>query len=130
MTRTFAFALLILVALGVACGGATTGQPPGGTSGIQGTVLLGPLCPVQRVGSPCPDEPIAADISVTDPSGKLAATGRSGPDGGYRISLSPGTYVVTAKRSGSNFQAAKPVTVRVAAGAFTPLDIEVDSGIR
>ncbi|HYU56921.1 MAG TPA: hypothetical protein VEO00_02575, partial [Actinomycetota bacterium] len=35
-------------------------------SGVQGTVLLGPQCPVVIEGSPCPDLPTAAEVRASD----------------------------------------------------------------
>jgi Carboxypeptidase regulatory-like domain len=129
MKRTLV--LLIAVAFSVsACANASTGGTSAGTSGIQGKVLLGPMCPVLQSGSPCPDRPIEADITVTALDGKVVATGHSDTDGSYRISLGPGSYTVTAKRPGGAFGASKPATVEVTADSYVRLDVLVDSGIR
>jgi len=124
--------LLVAVALAVtACADAAiVGTSGKGAAGIQGKVLLGPMCPVQQVGSPCPDKPIEADITVTDSDGKTVATGHSHADGTYRISLLPGSYTVTAKRPGGGFGFGKPVTVNVSDGTDVQLNLLVDSGIR
>src|SRR6266540_1581304 len=73
-----------------ACADTSTIGASGGAAGIQGKVLLGPMCPVQQAGSPCPDKPIKADIAVTASEGKTVASGRSDESGTYRISLPPG----------------------------------------
>jgi hypothetical protein len=124
--------VLIGVALSlVACAdAATVGGSGTGAAGIQGKVLLGPMCPVVEVGSPCPDRPIEADITVTSLDGKVVATGHSGKDGDYRISLPPGSYTVTAERPDGQFGAGKPVTVKVTADTYVRLNLLVDSGIR
>jgi protocatechuate 3,4-dioxygenase beta subunit len=101
-----------------------------GSSGIQGKVLLGPMCPVQQVGSPCPDKPIKAEITVTDANGKTVATAHSDADGTYRISLPAGSYTVAAKRPDDSFGFGKPVTVDVSGGTFVQVNLLVDSGIR
>lgn len=102
-----------------------------GTAGIQGQVLLGPMCPVLQSDSPCPDRPIKADITVTSPDGKTVATGHSDGDGSYRISLPPGSYTVTAKRPGSGgIGSGKPVTVEVPVSTYVHLNLLIDSGIR
>jgi len=124
--------VLIALVLGLsACAnGATAGGPGDGTGGIQGKVLLGPMCPVQQVNSPCPDKSIEAVITVDSSTGDRVATERSDPDGTYRISLLPGSYTVTARRPSGEFGAGKPVTVRVPNGTFVHLNLLVDSGIR
>jgi hypothetical protein len=122
--------LVVLVLFLSACAASSTGGTETGTAGIQGKVLLGPMCPVMRAGSPCPDRPIEADIVVTSPDGKTVATGHSDGDGTYRIPLPPGTYTVTAERTDGQLGAGKPVTVDVTAGTFVRLNLSVDSGIR
>jgi carboxypeptidase family protein len=125
---------LILIGLSLslsACADAgTVGTSGNGAAGILGKVLLGPMCPVQQVGSPCPDRPIKADITVTASDGKVIATGRSDEDGTYRISLAPGSYTVTAKQPSEGFGFGKPITVRVRADTYVRLNLLVDSGIR
>jgi carboxypeptidase family protein len=130
MKRSSILLIIVVVGLTACARGATAGSPGDGTAGIQGKVLLGPMCPVQQVNSPCPDRPIQADITVTSSDEKTVATGRSDANGTYRISLPPGSYTVTAKRSGDGFGSGKPVTVVVPAGTFVHLDLVVDSGIR
>lgn len=123
--------VLTVLVLGLsACAGQAARGPGDGTAGIEGTVRLGPMCPVEQVNSPCPDKPIEAEITVTTPDGKAIATGRSDADGTYSISLPSGSYTVVAERSGDEFGAGKPVSVDVSAGTFVHLDLVVDSGIR
>ena len=113
-----------------ACADTSTIGASGGAAGIQGKVLLGPMCPVQQAGSPCPDKPIKSDITVTASDGKTVATGHSDESGTYRISLPPGSYTVTANRPGSGLGSGKPVMVEVPAGTYVHLNLLVDSGIR
>src|SRR5437870_3253948 len=68
---------LVLLLVGTDCSLVTgTGGGQDANSGIRGVVLLGPMCPVGRVGSPCPDRPIAAVVRVSGSQGE--ATVRSG----------------------------------------------------
>ncbi len=124
--------LLIGLALSLsACADTSTiGTSGSGAAGIQGKVLLGPMCPVQQAGSPCPDKPIKADISVTASDGKTVATGHSDEDGTYRIALPPGSYTVTANHPGGAIGSGKPIMVEVPAGTYVHLNLPVDSGIR
>src|SRR5437764_12857036 len=88
---------LALVAL-VACAKA---GPASGSSGIQGGVTIGPGCPVEIQGSPCPDRPYAARIVIHQGT-HLVTTFETGSDGRFHISLDPRTYAVTAVSPGPN----------------------------
>ena len=113
----------------VACGSKTgTGN---GSSGIRGTVTLGPTCPVERADSPCPPAPYAAKITVSK-AGDVVATATTAADGRFEISLEPGTYTIDAVPVNTDgiarMQPMQPVTVT--AGAFTGVTVSFDSGIR
>lgn len=115
----------MLGVLASACGG-TAGA---GSSGIRGVVLLGPQCPVVQQGSPCPDLPFEGAVAVTNLSGRLVGTTRSGADGRFEIRVEPGTYVLQAiDLQGINLS--KPVTVEVRAGHMSDATVLVDTGIR
>ena len=113
----------------VACAAKTgTGN---GSSGIRGTVTIGPMCPVERADSPCPPKPYPAKITVSK-SGDVVATATTADDGRFQISLEPGTYTIDAVPVNADgvahMQPMQPVTVT--AGAFTGVTISFDSGIR
>ena len=133
MTRRFPLVLVALVlALTLALSACGNGSGAGdGTSGISGTVTIGPTCPVERADSPCPPTPYAANITIED-GGDVVATGRSGEHGAYRIAVPPGEYTVTAEPVVPNpIAQAQPVEhVKVVSGAFATVDISFDSGIR
>lgn len=114
-----------LAVAAMACGG-----PAGASgSGIRGAVHVGPQCPVVQAGSPCPDEPFEGNVVVTDPSGRIVATVRSGADGRFEVAVPPGSYVVTVMElQGAMF--AKPVSVEVTAGRMSGVSVLVDTGIR
>jgi hypothetical protein len=112
-----------------------------GASGVEGEVLVGPTCPVERADSPCPDRP--ADVyvwaSILSASGTPVASPvtQSGTDGHFRLALTPGTYTVTAGRCSpticppnSSLPRVTPQTVTVRAGAFTEITLHGDTGIR
>jgi hypothetical protein len=119
--------ILLLLAASVACGNGSAGA---GTSGIEGRVTVGPQCPVEQMGSPCPDAPYAALITVTR-NGDAIDQARSRADGTFRMRLDPGTYTVVAGPiDGSSMPFGRQVEVVVKPGALTHVDLSVDSGIR
>jgi|SRR5437588_8990769 len=123
--------VLAIVCLGLFVSACSSGAHSGSTSGVEGTVLFGPLCPVERADSPCPPRPIAADITVSTPTGITVTSWTSNANGSYRIGLGPGTYVLTARAPGPGaFGVSKPVDVVVVLGRYTNVDLMVDSGIR
>jgi len=126
MRRRAAVAAFIAIWL-AACARST----PSPDSGVTGQVLVGPMCPVVQPGVACPDQPLAADLEVVDRSGHRIARTRSQEDGAYRIPLEAGAYTLKPLppgQAGPPF--ASPIPFEVAAGAWTPLDVHYDSGIR
>jgi hypothetical protein len=107
----------------------TTTRATSGASGVRGTVLAGPTCPVERADNPCPDKPIVADVRIVRADGSTAATTRSGSDGRYSVAVAPGSYTVQATSS-SAFSGCRPVDVTVSQGAYATADVSCDTGIR
>ena len=125
--RRLAFALVVVIVIG-ACAKAA---PQGGTnSGIQGTITVGPQCPVVQAESPCPDTPFDGKVQVSQ-AGSAIAQVQVDAQGSYRIALVPGTYVVEPLVGGNGGPpTATPQTVVVRDGAFTQADLTIDTGIR
>ena len=117
-------AVLVLLSMGVACASGA-GAPAGG---IEGRVMTGPTCPVEREGSPCPPGVWTGTVRATSSDG-AAHESATGSDGSYRLALEPGTYTVTAVVEGAGPPSAKPVTVTVGS-TMQRLDLQVDTGIR
>jgi hypothetical protein len=126
MRRVRAISILLLFLL--ACAGR---GPSSGDSGIRGTVLLGPTCPVETLESPCPDRPLA-DVEIRVLRGSdVVATVRSDGEGRFAVALDPGRYEVQAVvEEGGPGMSAKPVDVVVTNGVFNDVNVPVDSGIR
>jgi hypothetical protein len=121
-------AVLLLAITMIAC--ASNGSSSGSASGVRGTVVAGPQCPVERAGSPCPDAPVAdAEVRALH-EGDVAGTDRTDADGRFQIALAPGDYVVTAHVGSGPFSSAKPVDVTVSADGYATANLSIDTGIR
>lgn len=103
-------------------------------SGVMGSVHLGPQCPVETAGDPCGDQP-AANVTVTVSrqipgesyaTGEVVARGKTDAGGTFRIAVTPGDYVVTA-RAGMSCEI---MDAQVTDGAYARADIPCDTGIR
>ena len=126
--RRVALVLSVLTLVASGCAKSYSGS---GATGIEGAVVIGPTCPVERPDSLCPPAPFAAKITVLR-DGNEVTTYKTGSDGRFRIPLEPGTYTVRAESlqpAGiARFAPLRPVTVP--ADGYTSVTITFDSGIR
>lgn len=100
-------------------------------SGIEGTVLRGPTCPVVRENDPCPDQPFAAPFYVFGEKGKDIATFQSDEQGHFRVALDPGEYAIVPDESAPIlFPKNQRKTVVVHQNQFTEVTLLFDTGIR
>jgi hypothetical protein len=121
------FLLFILsVAMLSACTSTLTSAED---TGVEGQVLLGPMCPVVRLDQPCPDQPYQSTLTVLNPTGKMIAQIQADVKGVYRLALLPGDYIMHPE-SPNVMPHAQDQLFSVLAGQFTKLDIVYDSGIR
>ena len=98
-------------------------------SGIEGQVLIGPMCPVVQEGQECPDQPYQATLTVNSLSGKKIVQVQTDEQGHFKIPLMPGEYILHPE-SLNGIPYAGEQTFRVEAGAFTQIIVNYDSGIR
>ncbi|MFE1747876.1 carboxypeptidase-like regulatory domain-containing protein [Coleofasciculus sp. H7-2] len=104
----------------------------GGTrtsSGIEGQVLIGPVCPVQRIGDDCADRPFQASITVLNQRGQIVTRIKTDGQGKFQIKLKPGKYTIRPESPGVLPRAAEQ-TITVTGRKFAPIQITYDSGIR
>jgi hypothetical protein len=95
----------------------------GTTMAVTGRIDLGPLCPVEREGSPCPVPPEAfAGAEAVARQGEVEERAPVAADGTFALTLGAGTWEVTATAGMS----CTPVTVQSAG----PVVIACDTGIR
>jgi hypothetical protein len=130
--RTFGAVILVLLIASLlgSCGDDAGGE---GSSGIAGRAVLGPTCPVEREGTPCPDQPYdGARLRIVDRgTGDVVATVTTDDQGRFRVAVAPGDYVVDAEPTeGRPLPFAKPVDVTVRPGRFTEVTVAFDTGIR
>ena len=128
--------LILAAVLALVIGCSEIGIPidsPTPPSGIRGTVLLGPTCPVS--GTPGDDNPVpcvtayAASLVVLDTESAVVARVTSGTDGKFQVDLPPGEYVVTPATGADTYPIAQPVSVTVQPGTYVDVEINYDTGI-
>ncbi len=124
--------LLLFLALAASLAGCDTFAPASSPtptpllSGIQGVVLLGPMCAVPTAASPCL-EAYAALLVVFDTDGQEVGEVTSGGDGTFRLALPPGDYVIQPAAGGDPFPRAEARNVTVLDGEMTDLEIDYES---
>ena len=102
------------------------------SSGVRGTVLLGPTCPVERMppDPACADKPYATAIVVYRASSQsVFVMGNSDTNGMFKFSLPPGPYTLEAK-NGKVFPRCAQVSVEVPVSGYASTTISCDTGIR
>src|SRR5438093_11651554 len=87
-------------------------------SGIEGQVLIGPMCPVVQPGQACPDQPYQATLTVNSPDGVKIAQVQADAQGHFRIPLVPGQYILHPE-SPNAMPFASNQSFTVAAGQYT-----------
>ena len=98
-------------------------------SGIEGTVLIGPMCPVVQEGQECPDQPYQATLTVNSSEGSRIVQVQTDEQGRFKIPLMPGEYILHPETP-NGIPYASEQTFIVEAGAFTQILVNYDSGIR
>ena len=101
---------------------------------IQGKVDVGPICPVEREGVPCPVPPEAytsRQIVIYKANGKTeVARAAINPDGTYLFELSSGSYTLDIARQGIDYGTGLPHLFVISAGEDQEFDFSIDTGIR
>jgi hypothetical protein len=128
MVARFDLALLAAATL-LVCGCAgESGQVTGHSGLVTGYVLTAPVCPVERVGQPCPPRAVSrAAVVALDGDGVRGST-LTDTAGAFSLTLPDGRYVIKATNVGGYAStASEPVVV-----SDNPVRITliVDSGIR
>ena len=111
-----------------------TPEPPAGSSGIRGTVLLGPTCPVEQIppNPKCADKPYATTLIVTFVGNtQIIKQFVSDSAGNFKMDLDPGEYNIISRQPGIVFpQCGSNGAIKVDEGKYTNTTIYCDTGIR
>lgn len=125
-----------LVAAALACNGSGF-EADGPTGTLAGQISVGPFCPVEVEGQPCPPPPgIYESIQVLvyaqlGNGNRLVADTRPDDTGHFELQLPSGSYRVALEHSIGIPGGPDPVQeARVEAGATTALAFDIDTGIR
>jgi hypothetical protein len=98
-------------------------------SGIEGQVLLGPMCPVVQQGQECPDQPYQATLTVMNRDGVQVTQFQTDDQGRFSVPLVPGEYILHPE-SPNGIPFAGDQSFMVETGRFTQITVHYDSGIR
>ena len=93
-------------------------------SGIEGQVLVGPMCSVVQQGQECPDQPFQSTLTVINRDGV-----QSDEQGRFQVSLVPGEYILHPE-SPNGLPFAGDQSFMVETGSYTQITVHYDSGIR
>ena len=98
-------------------------------SGIEGQVLIGPMCPVVQQGQACPDQPYPATLTVNSSNGIQITQFQTDEQGRFKVPLAPGEYILHPESpNGLPFAGDQPFIIET--GRYTQLTVHYDSGIR
>jgi hypothetical protein len=104
-----------------------------GRTGISGSAVAGPVCPVETVppDPDCAPRPVAgAVIVVRDDAGSEIARTTTEADGSFFVELPLGDYLLEPQGVEGLMGTAAPLEVTVAEGIGAQVQIEYDTGIR
>jgi hypothetical protein len=104
---------------------------------LEGTILIGPICPVERIPPdpgclPTAETYKAYPVSVYTSDGKRKITQLNPSlDGSFSIELPAGNYLVVLEKDQNNIGGSNlPSEVSITSKDITLLDINIDTGIR
>lgn len=127
MLRPSSVRCVLVALISTACSTALADTPK---SGIEGQVFIGPTCPVVVEGSPCPDRPFQATITILDSRGVRVRQFQTDEQGRFQIPLKPGTYTLVPEPSDILVPHADPESVQVREASYTEVTVSYDSGMR
>ena len=126
--------VLLLLFLSVGCKETSKSNENQSTGFLEGTVTIGPLCPVE----PCNlttqqlTDAYAARKVIVYNSERTSAIKELSLDqtGWFHAELVEGTYLVDINNTGIDRSTEVPTTIRIKVGETITLNISIDTGIR
>lgn len=118
---------LALPLLGASCAGGLLGNDS--DTGLDLQVTRSPIDPVEREGEPN-FAPVAEAVVEVRREGGGSARTMTDADGRVRLLLDPGRYAVEVEECPGALSLPRPAEATVEPGAFTPLRLDCDTGIR
>lgn len=103
------------------------------SSGVRGTVLLGPTCPVvQNPPDPrCADKPYQTRLVITtSDQSKVIKEFSSDADGKFYVQIPPGKYAIRTAAAANILPYCAHDAFNVEADTFTDITVSCDTGIR
>lgn len=101
---------------------------------VSGKVSIGPICPVEQAGVPCPvpAEAYTSREVILYSSDGVAIVKRMNflANGTYSFEVKPGTYILNIPRQGIDSSSELPKTIIVNSGKTTEFNFSIDTGIR
>jgi hypothetical protein len=105
-----------------------------GEGAITGKVTIGPICPVERPGVPCPvptEVYTSREIILYASNGITEIARRHFTSSGtYQFNVVAGTYVIDIPQQGVGGSGDVPKKITVGAGKTVQFDFSIDTGIR
>jgi len=101
---------------------------------LKGKADIGPICPVEQIGVPCP-VPVEAYTSrsiivFTKDTHKEVLETHFKADGTYQIQLPAGTYTIELAPNGIDHASGLPKDIIIQSGETIELNLSIDTGIR
>lgn len=107
---------------------------PGAESGIKGVVLLGPICPVERIppDPQCAAKPYRTNLQAMTAAGSQSMKSfSSDQNGNFSVQLPPGEYSIQSAAAANPYlRCSSHGPIQVKAGSFASTTIYCDTGIR
>jgi hypothetical protein len=105
-----------------------------GTGILQGTVTIGPICPVEQIGHPClPTPEMYASHQVlvyNSDRTKIITSLIPNSQGGFSTTLPVGNYLIDVQHQSVGFVGGVPSLVNIMSNQTVTLTISIDTGIR
>lgn len=102
------------------------------TSGVKGSVLLGPQCPVVRGEEDCPDKPYATTLVITTlDQSRVIKEFKSDENGTFSVQIPPGEYAIrSAAAANIHPYCSSRGNIIVSSNLYTETVVYCDTGIR